>query len=65
MSDQEDKVVWQESEEHKKWWASLSPERKQEVLGFVYFNRHGEESWEEYNSLYDESDNLICRPEED
>lgn len=50
--------------EHDKWWESLTPERKQEVLGFIYFNRHNEEDWDDYNSLYDESDNLLCNLEE-
>lgn len=39
-------------------WENLPPERKIEVLGFIYFNRSGEEDWLDYNSLYDESENF-------
>lgn len=39
-------------------WEELTPQRKREVLGFLEFNRHGEE-WDNYNSFYSGEDNLI------
>jgi hypothetical protein len=46
-------------------WDNISDQRKQEVLGFIYFNRCGDDDWEEYNSLYDENDNLLCKTEKE
>ena len=33
-------------------WGDLTESRKEEVLGFLYFNRVHEEDWVQYNSFY-------------
>jgi hypothetical protein len=46
-------------------WDDLPPERKIEVLGHLYFNRHGEDDWIDHNSLYKESADLYTAPTEE
>ncbi len=38
--------------EHDKWWQSLNEDEKEEYLGAMYFNRHGEDDWQGGNSFY-------------
>lgn len=40
-------------------WENLSPQRKIEVLGFLYFNRYNEEGWEQHNAFYASEDGLV------
>ena len=46
-------------------WDDLPPERKIEVLGHLYFNRHGEDDWIDFNSLYKEDTGLYDKPTEE
>jgi hypothetical protein len=34
------------------WYDTMSTQRRIEYLGFLYFNRSGEEDWVCFNSMY-------------
>lgn len=53
-------------------WENLSEQRKTEVLGYLYFNRHGNDEWDMmHNSFYtseedvQDNDDMVGEQEED
>jgi hypothetical protein len=47
------------NEVHDAWCATLSPHRKEEHLGAMYFDRHGEEDWQGGNSFYTDDCHIV------
>tara|TARA_R110002153_G_scaffold58217_4_gene159679 strand:+ start:777 stop:1004 length:228 start_codon:yes stop_codon:yes gene_type:complete len=70
ISSEEKKLIAKEREklrlaENKRYWDSLSEERKEEILGHLYLNRHGEEEWQGNNSFYTDDCHIDYQEDEE